>query len=88
MGIRFTEEEYAAFQQRQRISQCAVPDLNEKQKQNKEERQALEASALEAKQMKILAGYDDNTFRHKGHCLRRQMVTFLYKYDKYINGKG
>ena len=41
-----------------------------------------------ASEKKILAGYDDGTFRPQGHCLRRQMVTFLYKYDKYINGNG
>ena len=41
-----------------------------------------------ASKMKIVAGYDDNTFRPQGKCLRRQMVTFLYKYDKYVNGKG
>ena len=45
-------------------------------------------ATLWASEKKILAGYDDNTFRPKGKCLRRQMVTFLYKYDKYINGKG
>ena len=37
-----------------------------------------------ASENKILAGYDDGTFRPNGDCLRRQMVTFLYKYDKYI----
>ena len=41
-----------------------------------------------ASEKKILAGYEDGTFRPQGHCLRRQMVTFLYKYDKYINGNG
>ena len=41
-----------------------------------------------ASEKKILAGYDDNTFRPQGKCLRRQMVTFLYKYDKYVNGEG
>ena len=41
-----------------------------------------------ASKKKIVAGYDDGTFRPKNKCLRRQMVTFLYKYDKYINGKG
>ncbi|MCR4670661.1 MAG: S-layer homology domain-containing protein [Saccharofermentans sp.] len=41
---------------------------------------------LWASEKKILAGYDDNTFRPQGKCLRRQMVTFLYKYDKYVNG--
>ena len=37
---------------------------------------------------KIVADSNDGTFKPKGTCLRRQMVTFLYKYDKYINGKG
>ncbi|MBP5655878.1 MAG: S-layer homology domain-containing protein [Clostridiales bacterium] len=36
----------------------------------------------------IVEGYKDGTFRPNGDCLRRQMATFLYKYDKYINGKG
>ena len=30
----------------------------------------------------ILAGYSDGTFKPDGDCLRRQMVTFLYKYEK------
>ena len=38
-----------------------------------------------ASEKKILAGYDDGTFKPKNKCLRRQMVTFLYKYDKFIN---
>ena len=29
---------------------------------------------------KIVAGYKDKTFKPSGKCLRRQMVTFLYKY--------
>ena len=41
-----------------------------------------------ASEKKIVAGYKDGTFKPQGKCLRRQMVTFLYKYDKYINGKG
>ena len=45
-------------------------------------------ATLWASEKKILAGYSDGTFRPDGDCLRRQMVTFLYKYDKYINGKG
>ena len=45
-------------------------------------------ATLWASEMKILAGYADGTFKPDGDCLRRQMVTFLYKYDKYVNGKG
>ena len=41
-----------------------------------------------ASEKKIVAGYDDGTFKPQGKCLRRQMVTFLYKYDKFVNGKG
>ena len=41
-----------------------------------------------ASSMKIVAGYSDGTFKPSGKCARRQMVTFLYKYDKYVNGKG
>ena len=45
-------------------------------------------ATLWASEKGILAGYSDGTFRPDGDCLRRQMVTFLYKYDKYVNGKG
>ncbi|MBO4579483.1 MAG: S-layer homology domain-containing protein [Clostridiales bacterium] len=45
-------------------------------------------ATLWASEKGILAGYSDGTFRPNGDCLRRQMVTFLYKYDKYVNGKG
>ena len=38
-----------------------------------------------ASEKNILAGYKDGTFRPNGDCLRRQMVTFLYKYDEFIN---
>ena len=42
-------------------------------------------ATLWASEKGILAGYDDGTFRPDGDCLRRQMVTFLYKYDKNVN---
>ena len=32
----------------------------------------------------ILAGYEDGTFRPNGDCLRRQLVTFLYKFEKSV----
>ena len=38
-----------------------------------------------ASERDILAGYSDGTFRPDGDCLRRQMVTFLYKYNKNKN---
>ena len=44
-------------------------------------------ATLWASEKGILAGYSDGTFRPNGNCLRRQMVTFLYKYDKFINNK-
>ena len=44
-------------------------------------------ATLWASEKKILAGYDDGTFRPDSNCLRRQMVTFLYKYDKYVNNR-
>ncbi len=40
-----------------------------------------------ATEQKIVAGYSDNTFRPNNDCLRRQMVTFLYKFDKYVGVK-
>ncbi|MCR4671239.1 MAG: S-layer homology domain-containing protein, partial [Saccharofermentans sp.] len=45
-------------------------------------------AVLWASGKKIVAGYSNGTFQPQGKCLRRQMVTFLYKYDKFINGKG
>ena len=45
-------------------------------------------ATLWASEKGILAGYSDGTFRPDGDCLRRQMVTFLYKYDKFVNEKG
>ena len=45
-------------------------------------------ATLWASDLKILAGLPNGKFDPKGKCLRRQMVTFLYKYDKYVNGKG
>ena len=41
-----------------------------------------------AAEKEIVAGYDDGTFGPNGDCLRRQMVTFLYKYTKNKNQKS
>lgn len=59
---------------------CKFPDVKSKDYFYK--------ATIWASEMKIVAGLSDGTFNPKGKCLRRQMVTFLYKYDKYINGKG
>ncbi|MBP5655192.1 MAG: S-layer homology domain-containing protein [Clostridiales bacterium] len=45
-------------------------------------------AVLWASEKKIVEGYAGGKFKPDGNCLRRQMVTFLYKYDKYVNGKG
>ena len=37
-----------------------------------------------ASEKKVVAGYSNGTFKPQGKCLRRQMVTFLYKYSKYV----
>ena len=45
-------------------------------------------AVLWASGKKIVEGYANDTFRPQNKCTRKQMVTFLYKYDKYVNGKG
>ena len=45
-------------------------------------------ATLWASDLKILAGLPNGKFDPQGKCLRRQMVTFLYKYDKFVYGKG
>ncbi|MBO4603988.1 MAG: S-layer homology domain-containing protein [Clostridiales bacterium] len=41
-------------------------------------------AVLWASEKKIVAGYKDKTFKPQGKCLRRQMVTFLYKYSQNV----
>ncbi|MBP5655566.1 MAG: S-layer homology domain-containing protein [Clostridiales bacterium] len=41
-----------------------------------------------ASEKNIVAGYKDGTFKPSGECTRRQMVTFLYKYNKTVNKAG
>ena len=40
-----------------------------------------------ASEKSIVAGYSDGTFKPQGKCLRRQMVTFLYKYNNNVGVK-
>ena len=42
-------------------------------------------ASLWASENKILEGMPDGTFDPQGKLLRRQMVTFLYRFDMYIN---
>lgn len=39
-------------------------------------------AVLWASENDITGGYSDNTFRPTGNCFRRQLVTFLYRYDQ------
>ncbi len=71
-----------------RMAGKPAPGKNAKKFTDVEEKAYYYKATLWASDMKILAGYDDGTFKPEGKCLRRQMVTFLYKYDKYVNGKG
>ena len=45
-------------------------------------------ATLWASEKNILAGYTDGTFKPNGKCLRRQMVTFLDKYDTNVIGSN
>ena len=40
-----------------------------------------------ASEKSIVAGYSNGTFKPQGKCLRRQMVTFLYKYNNNVGVK-
>ena len=71
-----------------RLAGKPAPGKNAKKFSDVKEKDYFYKATLWASDMKILAGYEDGTFRPKNNCLRRQMVTFLYKYDKYVNGKG
>ena len=44
-------------------------------------------ATLWASEQKILAGLPNGKFNPQGKCLRRQMVTFLYKYNKSVKGE-
>ncbi|MBO4580204.1 MAG: S-layer homology domain-containing protein [Clostridiales bacterium] len=64
------------------------PESTENVFKDVKEKDYFYTATLWASEKGILAGYKDHTFRPNGDCLRRQMVTFLYKYDKFINGNG
>ncbi|MBO4460681.1 MAG: S-layer homology domain-containing protein [Clostridiales bacterium] len=71
-----------------RMAEKPSPKTTKNKFKDIKEKDYFYKAVLWASEMKIVAGYNDGTFKPQGKCLRRQMVTFLYKYDKYVNGKG
>ena len=69
-----------------RLADQPEPKSNTNKFKDVKEKDYFYKATLWASEKGILAGYSDGTFRPNGDCLRRQMVTFLYKYDKYVNG--
>jgi len=70
-----------------RLAGQPEPKSTENKFKDVKEKDYFYYATLWASEKGILAGYNDGTFRPNGDCLRRQMVTFLYKYDKKINSK-
>ena len=71
-----------------RLAGCPEPSSTVNKFEDVKESDYYYKPTLWASELKILEGYGDGTFRPDNHCLRRQMTTFLYKYDKYVNGNG
>ena len=71
-----------------RLAGCPEPTSTENKFTDVKPGDYFYKPTLWASELKILEGYGDGTFRPWGDCLRRQMTTFLYKYDKYVNGNG
>ncbi|MBO4578668.1 MAG: InlB B-repeat-containing protein [Clostridiales bacterium] len=71
-----------------RMAEKPAPKTTKNKFKDIKEKDYFYKAVLWASEKKIVAGYSDGTFKPQGKCLRRQMVTFLYKYDKYINKKG
>ncbi|MBO4604425.1 MAG: S-layer homology domain-containing protein, partial [Clostridiales bacterium] len=71
-----------------RLAGCPEPSSTVNKFDDVKESDYFYKPTLWASELKILEGYGDGTFRPDNHCLRRQMTTFLYKYDKYVNGNG
>ena len=70
-----------------RLAGQPAPSSTKNKFKDVKEKDYFYKACLWASEKGILAGYSDGTFKPDGDCLRRQMVTFLYKYDKFINGK-
>ncbi|MBO4578679.1 MAG: S-layer homology domain-containing protein, partial [Clostridiales bacterium] len=71
-----------------RMAGKPAPKSNKSKFSDIKEKDYFYKATIWASEKKIVAGYSDGTFKPQGKCLRRQMVTFLYKYDKQVNGKG
>ena len=70
-----------------RMAQKPAPNAKTCKFKDVKEKDYFYKPVIWASEKKIVAGYNDGTFKPQGKCLRRQMVTFLYKYDKFINTK-
>ena len=71
-----------------RMAEKPTPETTKNKFKDVKSKDYFYKAVLWASEKKIVAGYSDGTFKPQGKCLRRQMVTFLYKYDKFVNGKG
>ena len=71
-----------------RLAGCPDPKSSKNKFSDVKKSDYYYKATIWASEKNILAGYSDGTFRPNGDCLRRQMVTFLYKYDKCVNNKG
>ena len=69
-----------------RFAGSPAPKSSEAKFKDVKEKDYYYKPVIWASEKNILAGYEDGTFKPEGECLRRQMVTFLYKYDKYMGG--
>ena len=67
-----------------RLAGKPAPDSNKNPFKDVKKSDYFYQATLWASGKGILAGYDDGSFRPDGECLRRQLVTFLYKFDKSV----
>ena len=63
-----------------RLAGKPAPSASSSSFKDVKEGQYFYEPVLWAYETKIVAGYNDGTFKPQGKCLRRQMVTFLYKF--------
>ena len=67
-----------------RLADRPEPDSMDSKFSDIKESEYFYKPVLWASELGIVAGYEDGTFKPSGKCLRRQMVTFLYKFCKNV----